>query len=622
MTASIDRRSARAVALALLLALAASAAPAAEAIGHYVSVIVVGRDAGAAAETTEANLGQVEHWLPIIDGVSARVPASRLDEISRTAYVVPDYDIKLQSASYGGSLATAYPREVGATDLWDRGNAGEDVTVALVDTGVANVPDLAGRVVASANLTDEESDEDTYGHGTFQAGLIAGTGASSGGRYVGVAPEASLLSVKVADANGDTSLGQVLSGVQLVDHAAERFDVRVMLLAIDSASPLPPELDPLSWALRKAWSHGIVVVVPAGNDGPDAGSIATPGEDPVLLTAGSVNDLGTADVFDDVVSDFSGRGPTRWEDEKPDVAAPGEHLVSLRAPGSTVDDENPSAVVEGAYFKGSGTSMAAAVTAGAAALVLSERPELSADDVKALLMGTATALPGGDADSVGAGVINAAAAVDEEAPLPDLPRVPDMGRPTAPFAPGRGADWERGDDGVWRWGARQWRDEAWQARRWAARSWNARSWAELSWEARQWLFEQWEARRWAARQWAARQWAARSWAARSWAGRSWAARQWTARQWAARQWSARQWNDGSWEARQWNARQWSARAWAGRSWAGRSWAGRTWAGRTWNDADWEGRSWADDDWEARAWSGRTWSGRTWSGRTWSNVAWS
>lgn len=571
--------------LALLLALTLT--PAIGALGDLVQVVVVSRDAGEAAQLTRSVGGEVTNVLPIVDGVSASVPESRLPLLESRATVVADRLIRMQGASYGDELETAFPHEVGAVDLWRDGVTGDGVTVAIVDTGVAEVPDLADRVVATANFTSEQTHADTYGHGTFQAGLIAGTGASSGGRYVGVAPEADLLSVKVAGEDGSTSLGRVLAGIQLVDSAAERFGVRVMLLAIDSESPLPPDLDPLSWALRQVWSHGVVVVVPAGNGGPDEGSIASPGEDPWLLTAGSVDDLGTPDVDDDVVPDSSARGPTRWGAEKPEVAAPGEHLVSVRAPGSTIDRENQSAVVGDDYFKGSGTSMSAAVTAGAAALVLAKRPELSPDEVKALLQATATGIAAGDANSVGAGVVDAAAAVAFDGDLPELPDVPELGDPVPPFTPpGLRFGWERDENGTERWGARQWKMKDWNARQWAARQWAARQWTLESWNARQWAARQWAARQWAARQWAARQWAARQWADERWEARQWAARQWSARQWAARQWSARQWSARQWSARQWSADQWDARQWSARQWSARQWSARQWSARQWSNASW------------------------------------
>jgi serine protease AprX len=614
--------------------LVVSAAPAADAFGRLVNVIVTSSDTATAIDLVEGAHGQVTRPLPIIDGVSARVPQSELSLIQEHGFVFPDRAIHLQSASYGDGLSSAYPAEVGATSQWNRSNTGKGVTVALVDTGVADVADLDGRIVAAANFTREQSFLDTYGHGTFQAGLIAGNGAASNGAYTGVAPEAGIMSVKVADRSGGTSLGQVLAGIQLVDYSASQFNVRVLLLAIDSDSPFPPELDPLSRALRAAWAHGIVVVVPSGNAGPADGSVATPGEDPVLLTSGSVYDHGTNDVSDDTVSEYSGRGPTRWGFDKPDIAAPGEHLVSLRVPGSAVDEANPSARVDSAYFKGSGTSMSAAVTAGAAALITAARPGLNPDEVKALLMASANPIEAANANSQGAGVIDATGAIDFAAGLPELPAQPEVEPAQAPFTP-KGLDfgWVFNQDArSWLWLARQWQARRWDARQWGDDEWDARQWMARQWAARQWQARTWDARTWDARQWEARQWMARSWAARSWAARQWEARQWESRTWASRtwandEWMSRQWASRTWEARTWESRTWESRTWESRTWDGRSWESRTWESRTWNSRTWDSRTWDSRTWDSRTWDSRTWNSRTWNtddwtSRTWNSRTWS
>lgn len=543
-----------------------------------LSVVVTGSSAQAAAESVRDAGGTVGEMLPIVDGVAARIPSTSVGLLSRHATVVADRPLRTQSASYGGALATVYPHEVGATATWAAGNAGAGVSVALIDTGIADVADLRGRVIASADVSGDASGGDGYGHGTFLAGLVAGDGTASGGRYTGIAPAANLVSIKVARADGSTNLSRVLLGVQLARSSAARFNTRVLLLALSSESPMPPDLDPLSLALRRAWASGIVVVVPAGNDGPASGSVASPGEDPVLLTVGSVDDRGTTDVFDDLVSPWSARGVTRWGDPKPDVAAPGEHLVGLRAPGSTVDRANPGSVVEGAYFKGSGTSMSAAVAAGAAALLIAERPDYSPDDVKYALMAGATPIPDGDADSVGAGVVEVASALEAGRPS-DLPPVPGQGeddesKPSGKWESADGAqawiakekNFDKDAEKAWEWAGRQWASDRWDEREWAGRQWAGRQWA-----GRQWAHGVWLGRQWAGRQWAGRQWATQEWLGRQWSGRQWAGRQWTEAEWLGRQWSGRQWSAGEWEGRQWSGRQWSGRQWSGRQWSSDRW---------------------------------------------------
>ncbi|MHB8511766.1 MAG: S8 family serine peptidase [Actinomycetota bacterium] len=544
-----------------LAAVPAARSSVASATSQLAHVIVMGTGvADAEASVLEAN-GKIDEKLPIINGVSARVPSSSLSWLSSHENVVADRTFRPAGASYSDNLASAYPAQVGATTLWNSGNAGNGIGVALVDTGIADVPDVHNRVVARADLSGEGDGIDHYGHGTFLAGLIAGDGTSSNGRYVGVAPQANLVSIKVAGADGSTSLSKVLMGIQTAHEMEHRFNIHVLVLALSSESPLPPDLDPLSYALRKLWSEGVLVVVPAGNNGPAAGSITSPGEDPVLLTAGSVNDNGSTDVSADTVSDWSGRGPTRWGDPKPDLAAPGEHLISLRDPGSTVDVENPGSVVDGAYFRGSGTSMATAVTAGAAALLFAAQPGLDSDQAKAMLMGSANPTASGTGDSIGAGVVNAAdaAALNPPTDLPDAPHGSEVGR----FA---------SEQQALDWAGRSWARDSWDARQWEGRQWSARSWAARQWAYAQWLGRQWSSRSWAGSSWGGRSWDGSSWGSRQWSGSSWGGRSWTGSSWAARQWSARSWSADEWSSRQWSGQQWSGSSWASRQWSSRSWS--------------------------------------------------
>jgi len=408
---------------------------------------------------------------------------------------------------------------------------------------------------------------DAFGHGTFMAGLIAG-------RETGVAPAASVVDVKVADGSGATTLSTVLRGLEVV---ALQPDVRVLNLSLSSGSPLPYQVDPLTTALRGLWRRGVVVVVPSGNDGPDARTIASPGVDPTLLTVGAIDENGTAARGDDTVPEWSSRGPAPQRVAKPDVAAPGAHLLSLRAPGSAIDVANPSARVGETYFRGSGTSMATAVTSGAAAALLAARPSLGPDAVKSLVTSTAYAAPGlDDALAAGAGGLDVAAAYGADA------RDVRGGRTYRP-AP---------DD-----------DETNLAEL-------ARAWAAADFDA-------------AARAWALLSPQARAWAARAWAHSVWQrANSWSEAEWAAKanSWSSDEWLARAWAARAWASDDWAARAWAARAWAARAWAGRAWAGRAWASEDvWDGRAWAAEDaWDARAWSARAWSARAWTAFGWAS----
>ena len=440
------------------------------------------------------------------------------------------------------------------------------------------------------------------------------------------------------------SLRMVLEGL---DAVSDRGDVDVVNISLSTDSPLPPSFDPLSRALERLWvDEGITVVTAAGNDGPKAGSVSSPGNDPILLTVGALDEVANADRSDDKVAAFSS-----WDKSsasKPDLVAPGVSLVSTLAPGSIAADATEWS--SNGYMRGSGTSMSAAVVTGAVAAVLGENDEFEPNGIKALLTSTAYDVKGKGA---GAGALDLSAA-QAKAAEEDTPRDPAQSQPAA--SPGK---WGPSEDDADAWaafsdaweanfGAEEgdtaalkavqdaWENLSWQTQQWAARSWSfavmvaslglskedfeARSWSARSWSLDAWLARSWSARSWSARSWSFEEWLARSWSARSWSARSWSARSWSADEWLARSWSARSWSDVDWAARSWSARSWSARSWSARSWSAPSWRARSWSARSWSDEEWAARSWSDEEWAARSWSARSWSARSWSARSWSMTA--
>ncbi|MFC3382644.1 S8 family peptidase [Couchioplanes caeruleus subsp. azureus] len=493
-------------------------------------VVVTGTDADGAAEAVRAAGGRVVTLLPVVRGVAAQLPTgSHLDP---RWLVAPQREIKVAAA--------AVPAESGAAEtirqmvgMPAQGTEGRGVTVAVVDTGIADVPDLAGQVERRVDLSGT-GDGDGYGHGTFMAGLIAATGEASDGAHRGVAPGAKLIDVKVADEQGRTDLTTVLSGLQWIsDH---RKDVQVVNLSLSSQSPLPYQIDPLTQALESLWHQGITVVVPSGNDGPGEGTVTSPGNDPLLLTTGGLDVSGTSDRGDDVVGAWSGRGPTWQGDAKPDLVAAGGHVVSLRSPGSVVDQAYPQARVGDGYFRGSGTSMAAAVTSGVIAGALAVQPKLRPDAVKNLVTSTAYASPGlsrelgGGVGGLDAPAVLAAAAGWKAGKVQrqydaDTATVGRDAKRWAAFAKAVADDDQEAAE------------QAWNKLSAGSRDWAARAWAQLDPAARAWAARAWAARAWASDDWAARAWADADWTARAWAGDDWAARAWAAERWSARSWA-------------------------------------------------------------------------------------
>jgi serine protease AprX len=433
------RRSSRhaPAALALAAALLVSAAPA-HAADHRTRVVVVERTPAtqAAERAVRRHGGTVGRSLPLAGGFAARVPARSLPALRRAAAVAgirTDARVTMRSGPdcmpEDATCFDALPPEASwqraiGLDAVPNKYQGDGVTVASIDTGVTPTPNLAGRLLARVDLTSERDGIDRFGHGTHMAGVIAGNGATSFGAYEGAAPETRLVSVKVAGWDGATDVSTVIAALQWVVANRARFNIRVVNLSWGTDSGQSYGVDPLDLAVERAWAAGLVVVVSAGNQGPAAGTVTKPADDPFVITVGAADTNGTPGTLDDTIAPFSSAGPTPDGVAKPDVLAPGVSIVSDRAPGSTVDAFRPAARLGATMFKGSGTSQAAAVVAGVAARLLDVDPTLTNDKIKGVLAATANRRLAGP--GAGAGVINAAAATaavtpPKKGPAPALP---------------------------------------------------------------------------------------------------------------------------------------------------------------------------------------------------------
>jgi serine protease AprX len=315
--------------------------------------------------------------------------------------------------------------QIGARSVWSQGITGAGVTVAVIDSGISPGPAIStDKIVATVDLTAEAIDPstrylDTNGHGTMMSGIIAGaeagadplTSAEHAGDFLGVAPDAGIVSVKIAGRDGSSDPADAVAGVDWVIANADELGIRVINLSYSSGSSLPYTEDPLTAAVERAWKAGITVVTIAGNDGSTSTQLASPGIDPYVITvaAADANDSG---LF---IADFSNSGDGV---RNPDVAAPGAHIQSLRALGSDAD-VNHSDVggvdADPMLFTGTGTSQSAAVTSGVLALLFQAFPDMTPDQAKALLIETATPIPGSDSDA-GANLIRADRAIAASLP--------------------------------------------------------------------------------------------------------------------------------------------------------------------------------------------------------------
>ncbi|MEM9408795.1 MAG: S8 family serine peptidase, partial [Acidobacteriota bacterium] len=269
-------------------------------------------------------------------------------------------------------------------------------------------------VIDNASVSVSRSRDDSYGHGTHVAGIIAGTGHI----YQGIAPDVRLLSLKVLDGQGRGTVSDFLAAANwLLLRGIAEYDVRVVNLSLGAAPDGPAAFDPLVNAVESLWQQGVVVVSAAGNHGREGHyTVASPGISRRVITVGSLTDQGTATKFDDHVSTYSSLGPTAVDNfVKPDLLAPGNRYVSTSSDGSYLTGqlgEAPSACfkTQCSYMELSGTSMATAVVSGAAAVMIAADPSLNPDTIKARLMASARKIEG-DPITVGAGVVDIQAAL-------------------------------------------------------------------------------------------------------------------------------------------------------------------------------------------------------------------
>jgi hypothetical protein len=480
------------VAAALLPAAAAQAAPSHGREVHGLVVPAAGHD-GDARRLVAGLGGHAGRRLGIVGGFAARVPADALARLASSRVIrsaTPDVSLTVRSADEDGAAAAAASMDVvrsasGSQSLQDRGIDGSGVGVALVDSGAMRLPGLDdGQLAIGPDFSRDADDPDlrgldAFGHGTHLAGIIAG----HDGAYSGVAPGAHVVSVKVADAGGSTNLLRLLAGLDWVRRHHSQLDIRVVNLSLGvGVANAGYVREPLAYTVEQLWRSGLVVVAAAGNGGAASGQLDLPAADPYVVAVGGADTAGTQARDDDAVASFSSRGTVR----SPDVIAPATRISSLRVPGSTLDHAFPAARIGDRWFRGSGTSQAAAVVSGLVAQLLQQRPGLSPDQVKALLVSGAVPVDGADASAEGAGEADAAGSAAQPTPsasavAQSFPRaVLDLRRLNLT---GTNRHSAIGDD---RWAGSTWSGSTWSGSTWSGSTWSGSTWSGSTWSAASW----------------------------------------------------------------------------------------------------------------------------------------
>jgi hypothetical protein len=568
-----------ALTVALLVAGGASAVAAIGASRSVIVRVLPGHER--AVEREVANLGgKIQLALPIINGFSATIPESAIHAVvedKAVMAVTPNGRISLsgQGERSGGAYSMRNIEEtVRATNMWAAGYTGAGVDIALIDSGVVPVQGLTapGKVINGPDLSFESQNSslrylDTYGHGTHMAGIIAGrdSGADPGSYstdttdFLGMAPDARLVSIKVADSHGSADVSQIIAAIDwVVQHAHDNgLNIRVLNLSFGTDSSQSYLIDPLAFAAEVAWHRGIAVVAAAGNAGRHTNGLADPANDPYLIAVGAADSHGSMQYSQWTVALFSQAGNgTR----NPDILAPGAHLISLRDPGSYIDLTYPGAQVGDRFFRGTGSSQAAAVISGSLALLFQEHPSMTPDQAKALLTSTANGLR----RNVGFGTRQGQLAVRLDTAM--TARVPVA---TQTFAPSTGTgtlEGSRGSSHVMMGG--------------------------VPLRGEQDIF----GARFDSGAIAALEAAGNSWSGGTWNGNVWTGADWLGNSWAGNSWSSVVWTGNSWSGNSWSTVHWSGNEWSGDSWSGDSWSGDSWSGDSWSGDSWSGDSWSSADW--------------------------
>jgi len=352
----------------------------------------------------------VKYDLPIINGFAVEIPLNLVDTLSKEANIsYISYDAQVSA------LMDVSRKAVHADIANKSGYTGKGVGVAVVDTGIYPHDDLVkskNRIIAFKDFVDEYTEPyDDEGHGTHVAGIIAGNGFASNERYMGIAPEADLIGVKVLDSDGGGKISNVVAGIQWVVDNREKYNIRVMNLSLGAKASFFYSADPIIKAVDAAWDSGIVVVAAAGNSGPKPRTINSPGASSKVITVGASDTKKTPSIQDDTIAEFSSRGPTPHYITKPDLVAPGVKIQSLATDSKYLPSRKAALEKSAVYKTSSGTSMATPVVAGAAALMLQKNPELTPREVKEILRNTAKSL-NSDVYSEGKGILDIEAAMN------------------------------------------------------------------------------------------------------------------------------------------------------------------------------------------------------------------
>jgi serine protease AprX len=467
-----------------------------------VSVIVQVDDTVSAkdAEKAAKELRKLGKRFGIIKGFAGEIRAKDLEKLERIKGLVVTEDAPIRPQALVPPLISAAPtssqlwtHESGANKLWGSTKA---ATIAIVDSGVdASAPDVAGRVKAQVNFVTSaypNAAGDGRGHGTFVAGIAAGSAKG----YAGAAPNADIVSLDVMDDRGAGKTSDVIAAAEWIYQNKAAYNIRVANFSLHSGAVNHFWLDPLNVAVEKLWHSGVVVVAAAGNYGVAGGPSGVryaPGSDPFVITVGAVDIGGTARPRDDDRAPWSAYGRTPDGFWKPEICAPGRYMVGPVPAGSTLARDKADKMVAPGYAELSGTSFAAPVISGIAAQSLGRNPSWSPDQVKSALMRRARPVAQAADGACGVGQVNAVQSVLATTDTPNPNQALNRFLLKKP-------------DGTTVFNAVSWTDVSWSDVSWDAVSWSDVSWSDVSWDAVSWSDVSWTDVSWSDVSWSDVSW--------------------------------------------------------------------------------------------------------------------
>ncbi|HEX3238147.1 MAG TPA: S8 family serine peptidase [Gaiellaceae bacterium] len=459
----------------------------------------------AAARTRGVN---VERTLRTISGASAAVTGRQLLQLSAAkgvAAITIDRPVHLLDEGGDDSpywSGQTWPYAVNAQRGWRKAARGKLRTapaIAIVDSGIqSNRADFGNGAGVRAQVSmvstgTPNSAGDGYGHGTFVAGIAGG----SADGYAGTLPGAPLVSLDVLDDEGQGLTSDVIAATDwIVQHKAQ-YNIKVANFSLQSSAPASVFWDPLDRAVEKLWFDGITVVAASGNYGTadrPSGVQFAPGNDPFVITVGADDIGGTSSTGNDTAAPFSAWGYTFDGFAKPEISAPGRYMIGPVPDDSTLATTRPGSMVAPGYEQLSGTSFSAPVVSGVAAYLLALNPKWKPDDVKGAVMLSARPAPNATPGSVGAGLVDLAAAGEvDRPPNPNdaLDKFAHPAKHAGPIPVFDTAAWQAAALKDSNWDALTWRNRVWNSAAWGSATWGSAAWGSAAWGSAAWGSAAW-----------------------------------------------------------------------------------------------------------------------------------